>query len=307
MNLSTKFLGIKMVNPLVLASGILGVSGANLAAVCRDGCGAATTKSIWLKFHAGHANPTVLHLGNGNLINAVGLPHGGIEEARIEVENFRRLSKSPLFASIAGSRLEEYAATVEAVAKLKPDLIELNISCPNVEDEFGKPFACDMNLAAEATKLAKARCRGIPLAVKLSPNVANIAQIAKAVEAAGADAIVAINTVGPGMVIDIETAQPILANRVGGLSGPAIKPIAVKAVFDIYKAVKIPIIGVGGISSGANAIEIMQAGATLVGIGSSVVDGGSKVFAKIAKEMETWCKAHKIKNISEVVGLAHRN
>jgi dihydroorotate dehydrogenase (NAD+) catalytic subunit len=306
MNLSTNFLGIKMPNPLVLASGILGVSGANLAAVCRDGCGAAVTKSIWLKFHAGHPNPTVLHLGNGNLINAVGLPHGGIEEARIEIENFRKLSKSPLFASIAASRIEEYVNTVEAVVKLKPDLIELNISCPNVEDEFGKPFACDVIQAGEVTKLAKAKCGGIPLAVKLSPNVANIAQIAKAVEAAGADAIVAINTVGPGMVIDIETAQPILANRVGGLSGPAIKPIAVKAVFDIYKAVKIPIIGVGGISSGADAIEIMQAGATLVGVGSATVNGGSKVFGKIVKEMEAWCKAHKIKNISEVIGLAHK-
>ena len=331
MNLAPDFLNLDLKNPLVLASGILGVTGANLAAVAQAGAGAVTTKSIWLKRHAGHPNPTVLYLGNGNMINAVGLPHGGIEEARIEIESYRKIIKNssstssakrndrtseaiehspqaidaPLFASIAGSTIEEYIATAKAVFELKPDLIELNISCPNVEDEFGKPFACDRGQAEKATSAVKKVCENIPLAVKLSPNVENIAVIAKSVESAGADAITAINTIGPGLVIDIETAQPILANKFGGLSGPAIRPIAVKAVFEIYQAVKIPIIGMGGISSGRDAIEIMQAGATLVGIGSAAWEGVG-IFSEISQEIEKWCESHNIKNISDLIGSAHK-
>ena len=307
MNLAPDFLGLKLKNPLVLASGILGVTGANLAAVIKAGAGAVTTKSIWLKRHEGHPNPTVIHLGNGNLINAVGLPHGGIEEARIEIENYRKLSDAPLFANIAAPTIDEYVETTKAVAELKPDLIELNISCPNVEDEFGKPFACDIHQAEKATSAVKKVCGNIPLSVKLSPNVEDIAKIAKSVESAGADAITAINSVGPGMLIDIETAQPVLANKVGGISGPVIRPITVKAVFDIYKTVKIPIIGTGGIASGRDAIEMLQAGASLISIGSAVTESGPEVFAKIAKEIEDWCESHHIKNISELVGLAHKS
>lgn len=305
MQLATKFLGISLDNPLVLASGILGTTGASLTRVAKSGAGAVTSKSVWRNRHDGHANPTVLDLGNGNLINAVGLPHGGLEEAKIEFESFRKLSKKPLFASVAASSQNEFAETVAAVAALRPDLIELNISCPNVADEFGRPFACEIRSASEVTKLAKKAAGKIPLAVKLSPNVANIAEIARVVEAAGADAIVAINTVGPGMVIDIETAAPILANKVGGLSGPAIRPLAVKAIFEIFQAVKIPIIGVGGVASGRDAIEFLEAGATLIGIGSAAKDG-PEIFAKIAKEIAAFCSRKKIKNISDLVGLAHQ-
>ncbi len=305
MNLATDFLELKLENPLVLASGILGTTGANLAAVAKAGAGAVTSKSIWLNRHEGHVNPTVLDLGGGNLINAVGLPHGGIDEARVEFENFRKLSNAPLFASIAARNFTEFGETAVAVAELKPNLIELNISCPNVESEFGRPFACDANDASEATKIVKNAIGAIPLAVKLSPNVARISEIAKAVEAAGADAIVAINTVGPGMAIDIETAEPILANRVGGLSGPAIRPIAVKAIFDIYEAVKIPIVGIGGVTSGRDAVEFLEAGATLVGIGSAAKDG-PEIFGKIKSEIEEFCERKKIKNISELIGIAHK-
>ncbi len=306
MQLKTNFLGIHLENPLVLASGILGTTGASLARVAKNGAGAVTSKSTWLKRHAGHPNPTVVDLGDGNLLNAVGLPHSGTEETRIEFENFRKLSQKPLFASIAARNLKEFGETAAAVAKLKPDLIELNISCPNVEDEFGKPFACDVNDAAEATRIVKKVIGEIPLAVKLSPNVANITEIAQSVEAAGADAITAINTVGPGMVIDIETAQPILANKFGGLSGPAIRPIAVKAVFEIFAAVKIPIIGMGGVTTGRDAVEMLQAGASLVGIGSAAKDG-SEIFGKIAAEIVEFYERKKIKNVADLVGIAHKS
>ncbi|MCF7845927.1 MAG: dihydroorotate dehydrogenase [Candidatus Peribacteraceae bacterium] len=305
MKLATKFLGISLKNPLVLASGVLGTTGSSLAAVAKSGAGAVTSKSVWLKRHDGHKNPTVLNLGNGNLINAVGLPHGGIEEARVEFANFRKLSNTPLLASIAASNLKEFVETAKAVATLKPDLIELNISCPNVESEFGRPFACSVSDSAKVTKAVKKSIGEIPLAVKLSPNVENIAAIAKSVEAAGADAIVAINTVGPGMVIDIETAQPILANKVGGLSGPAIRPIAVKAIFEIFRAVKIPIIGVGGVANGRDAIELLEAGATLVSVGSAAKNG-LQIFGKIIRELEEFCQRKKIKNISQLIGLAHK-
>lgn len=306
MKLATTFLGIRLENPLVLASGILGTTGASLASVAQSGAGAVTSKSVWRNRHDGHPNPTVLDLGNGNLINAVGLPHGGLEEAQIEFANFRKLCKKPLFASIAASTQREFAETVAAIAALKPDVIELNISCPNVESEFGRPFACSVRDTSTVTRLAKKAANKIPLTVKLSPNVENIAEIAKAAASAGADAITAINTVGPGMVIDIETAEPILANNVGGLSGPAIRPIAVKAIYEIFRAVKIPIIGIGGVTSGRDAIELLQAGATLIGIGSAMIDG-SDVFKKITKEIQTWCKAHRIKNTAELIGQAHQS
>lgn len=304
MNLSPDFLGLKLKNPLVLASGILGVSGANLASVIKSGAGAVTSKSVWLKRHDGHPNPTILHLGEGNLINAVGLPHGGIEEAKIEFESFRKLSDAPLFASIAASSREEYIETVEAVAELKPDLIEVNISCPNVEDEFGKPFECDLNLTESLTKESKAKCGDIPLSIKISANTSNYVEVAQAIEQGGADALTAINTIGPGMIIDIDSSEPILANKVGGLSGPAIRPIAIRAIYDISQKVNIPIIGTGGISTGRDAIEMLQAGATLVGVGSAVIDD-SNVFKKITTEMGSWCEDNGVKNISELIGKAH--
>ena len=304
MQLQTDFLGIHLENPLILASGILGTTGASLAKVARNGAGAVTSKSVWLKRHDGHPNPAIIHLGNGNLINAVGLPHGGIEEAQVEFENFRKLSKAPLFASIAAASEEEYVETVAAVAKLKPDLIEVNISCPNVADEFGKPFECDLELTKRLTTKAKEQCGEIPLSVKISANTGNYVAVAQSVEKGGADAITAINTIGPGMVINIESSELILANKVGGLSGPAIRPLAVKAVYDISQNVGIPMIGTGGVSNGRDAIEMLQAGATLVGIGSAVIDG-AKVFKKIAKELKTWCEDHDIENISKLVGKAH--
>ena len=307
MNLSPNFLGLQLRNPLVLASGILGTTGASLATVAKSGAGAVTSKSVWKQRHEGHPNPTVLALGNGNLINAVGIPHGGIEEAEIEFENLRQLSDVPLFASIAGAQIEEYVETTRAITELKPDLIELNISCPNVDDEFGEPLAHNAKLTEKVTSLAKKACGEIPLTVKLSPNVADISEIARAVEAAGADAITAINTVGPGLVIDIETAQPILANRFGGLSGPSIRPLAIKAIFEIFEAVKIPIIGTGGITNARDALEMIEAGATLVGIGAAVADKGAEIFGEIACEIEKWCESHGITEISELVGTAHKN
>ena len=172
-------------------------------------------------------------------------------------------------------------------------------------DEFGKPFSCSRQDAAAVTAAVRKKTH-LPIVIKLSPNVLNIAEIARAVVDAGADGICAINTVGPGLLIDLETREPILANKVGGVSGPAIKPISLKAVYDIHKALpKVPIIGTGGVISGEDALEMIMVGATLVGVGTAVYYRGAECFQKIVDEMSAWGKAHKIKDLNELRGVAH--
>jgi len=180
----------------------------------------------------------------------------------------------------------------------------LNISCPNVSDEFGRPFACDAGDAARITATVK-EITSIPIIVKLSPNVTDISAIAASVEQAGADAIAAINTLGPGMVIDIHSGQPILANKVGGVSGPAIRPMAVRCVYDIYRTVEIPIIGIGGVTDERDAIEMIMAGATAVGVGSAVRYRGLEVFETILDEMRAFVVEESHANLSRLRGIAH--
>lgn len=306
MNLETVFCGVKFRNPLVLASGVLGVTGASLRYVVENGAGGVTTKSIWRTGHKGHPNPVVI-ANDHFMLNAVGLPDAGIEKAHLEIGEYMKHQPAPLIANIVEARIEDFAEVAEKVSALKPDLIEVNISCPNVEDEFGKPFSCSRKDAAAVTAAVRARTK-LPIIIKLTPNVLNIVEIAKACVDAGADGFCAINTVGPGMVVDIETREPVLANKVGGVSGPAIKPLAIKAVYDIHKALpNIPIIGTGGITTGEDALEMIMVGATLVGIGTAVYYRGVDCFAKINEEMIAWGKKHNVKNVQELRGSAHGN
>ena len=305
MDTSIEYLGISFPNPLVLCSGYLGMTASTWDNVAKRGAGGITTKSIWLKEHQGHPNPVVIcdeHI----MVNAVGLPDAGIEKAKVEFKEYLdRGNKAPLIVNIVGGKAEDFVAITEAVNELKPQLIEVNMSCPNVEDEHGKPFATDCPRAADLTKRLKA-ITDIPLVIKLSPNVENIQEIAEAVVTAGADGITAINTYGPGLVIDIDSAQPVLANKFGGVSGPGIRPLAVKKVFDIYACTDVPIIGMGGIISGRDAIEIMMAGATLVGIGSALYYRGEDAFKIVLDEMVEWCEANGVKSFSEIVGKTHQ-
>lgn len=304
MQLNVDFCGVKFRNPLVLASGVLGVTGASLKHVVASGAGGVTTKSIWREGHQGHPNPVII-ANDHFMLNAVGLPDAGIEKAHIEIGEYLKDKPAPLIANIVEGRIDDFAEVAEKVTALKPDILEVNISCPNVEDEFGKPFACSTHDAAAVTRAVRKKTR-LPIVIKLSPNVLNIAEIAKSVVDAGADGICAINTVGPGLLIDLETREPILANKVGGVSGPAIKPLSLKAVYDIHKALpKVPIIGTGGITSGEDALEMIMVGATLVGVGTAVYYRGIECFSKIADEMQKWGKAHKIKHLDEIRGKAH--
>ena len=303
-NLSVEFCGVRFRNPLVLASGVLGVTGDSLRYVIRCGAGGVTSKSVWLEPHKGHPNPVVVANENW-MLNAVGLPDGGLKKALEELGEFIKTEKEPLIVNIVGGKKADFIAIAERIGEINPQLIEVNLSCPNVEDEFGKPFACSLVDAAELTRAVKKRLRTVPISVKLSPNVANIGEIARACEDAGADAFTVINTVGPGMAIDIDMRSPILANKAGGLSGPAIKPIAVKCVYDVYRAIKVPIIATGGVLTGRDAIEMMMAGGTLVGVGSATYYRGPEVFGKIVKEINEWCGENGIKDLAEIIGAAH--
>ena len=300
--------GIKLKNPIILASGILGISSELLVNVAKAGAGAVTSKSCGLLPRAGHPNPTVLEWEHG-LINAVGLSNPGIEEEIKELKKAKIELKKigvPLVASFFADKVDNFALLAEKLSEAEPDFLEVNISCPNTESDLGRMFAAEVKTAAAVTRVVKKRTK-IPLIVKLSPNVTDIKEIAKAVEEAGADTISAINTVGPGMFIDIESGQPILANKVGGLSGPAIRPIAIAKVFEICSVVKIPVIGIGGINSGKDAIEIMMAGASAVGVGSAIYYRGIKVFAKINQEIKKFMKDHQFQKLSEFKGVAHKN
>ena len=307
MNLSQTLLGVTFANPTILASGIMGITASSWRLVAENGAGGITTKSLWLKEHKGHNNPTIISTEHWTL-NAVGVPDAGPEKAREEIGEFMKKKPVPLIANIIAESVENFAATAEAILPLKPDFFEVNISCPNVEDEFGKPFACSAPAAAAVTKAVKKVSGKTPVLIKLSPNVDSIAAIADACASAGADGFTVINTVGPGMAIDLRSRMPILANKVGGLSGPGIKPIAVKCVADVFGVTKgaLPIIGTGGIYTGEDAIEIMLAGASLVGIGTAVGDRGVDVFAKICDEMQLWCTNEGVDEISSLVGGMHR-
>jgi dihydroorotate dehydrogenase (NAD+) catalytic subunit len=236
------------------------------------------------------------------MMNAVGLPDAGLEKAKEEIEDFVKEKPAPLIVSIVAGKVDEFAQIAEEISKLPIDIIEVNISCPNVEDEYGMSFACVSKDAKTVTEEVKKVSGDKPVIVKLSPNVTNIVEIAEACAQAGADGFCLINTLGPGLAINLETRTPILANKVGGISGPAIKPLAVKIVSDIYKATKLPIIGTGGITTGKDALEIMMAGATLVGIGTAVYYRGADVFRKVTAEMNEWLDSEGIKDLKEIIG-----
>ena len=303
-NLKTTLCGVKLKNPLVLASGIVDTTASSLIYALNNGAGAVISKSISPEPRKGHKEPIIHALEEDSMINAVGLSNPGINESIKELKDAKKRTKEPIIANIFASSIKDFGTSAKKISEAKPDLIEVNISCPNVEDEFGKPFSCDPDIASQVTKEVKQNTR-IPIIIKLSPNVANIAIIAKAVEEAGADAITCINTVG-GMVIDTETATPILTNKGGGLSGAAIKPVAVKAIYDCYKAVNIPILGTGGVSTGNDAIEHIMAGAVAVGLGTAVYFRGINVFNKINKEIADFMKKHNYKTIKDMIGIAHK-
>lgn len=305
-DLAVDLCGVRLPSPLVLASGIWGSCAETLVRAAKAGAGAVTAKSCSLAPRAGHPNPTVLAWEHG-LINAVGLSNPG---AAAVCEMAKRAKRDlaplgvPLILSVFGGSPREFAEAAALVAEAEPDFLELNISCPNVEDEFGQPFALDPRAAAEVTSAVRRIFSG-RLFVKLSPNAPNLVSVARAVAESGADGLTAVNTLGPGMLLDIRARRPILANRVGGLSGAAIHPIAVRCVYEVSQAVNLPIIGTGGVSSGADALRMVMAGATAVGVGSALYGEGEAVFGRILREMKEIMRAEGISSLEEIRGCAY--
>jgi dihydroorotate dehydrogenase (NAD+) catalytic subunit len=299
--ITTKLIGLKLASPTILASGILGYTGLSLLSVIEAGAGAVITKSMGLKPREGYPNPTVVQTSCG-LLNAMGLPNSGINHFKEEIEQLKKI-EVPTIISIYGYSVEEFCSVAKTAVQIGADALELNVSCPHIE-RAGAEIGCDPLLLTNIVREVKKKvCK--PIITKLTPNVTNISDLAKVVEKAGADAITAVNTF-KAMAIDAETCRPILANKYGGLSGPAVKPMAMRCVYDIYRSVDIPIIGCGGISSWQDAVEFMLAGASAVQIGTAIAYKGIGIFDSVNMGIESYLKRKGFKNINEIVGLAHK-
>ena len=296
--LETEFLGKKISSPLVLASGIMGISYSGMLSTVKNGAGMVTTKSFTLEKRKGHEGPTVAEF-NGGFINSMGLSNSGLEEGLREIEDFKKYSSAPVIMSIFGTSADEFVKMVQIVNTSKADFIELNLSCPNVADEFGIPLSSSKEIVFEIVKAVKENT-ALPFIAKLSPNTFNVPEIALAAERGGADALNLINTVGPGMIIDIKARKPVILNKYGGVSGPAIKPVAIKLVHDITKKVKIPVIGTGGLCTGEDVVEMLMAGATVTGIGTAVYYRGVGVFGLINDEIIRFMDEQGIEKLTDI-------
>jgi len=276
--------------------------------VAKAGAGAITTKSIGLEPRAGYANPTIVELGGVNIINAMGLPNPGCKTFVQEILEFKKHSSKPIIASIFGKDVSEFSEVARTLLKAQPDAFELNISCPH-GGKYGAIIGEDPELVEEITREVKKTTRK-PVFVKISPNLTNLAVPAKAAVAGGADGLVVINTLR-AMAIDIQFRKPILANQFGGLSGPAIKPVALKAVYDLYAIFgeQLPIIGVGGICTWQDVIEFFLAGASAVQIGTALAYYGDvakiTLFNNFATSIKDYLEREGFTGLFELIGLAH--
>jgi dihydroorotate dehydrogenase (NAD+) catalytic subunit len=287
---------VELKNPVLLASGILGSTGASLNRALRAGAGGVVTKSIGSRQREGHPGPNVfVDDSEEYALNAVGLSNPS-EAFTDEVEKV----DGPTVVSVFGGTADEFA---EMARTFEPyaDAFELNVSCPHAEG-YGVAIGSDPELTRGVTE-AVVGAVDVPVWVKLTPDVADVTGIGRAAQEGGADAIVATNTLS-AMAIDVESGRPILGNVHGGLSGSALKPVAVRCVYDLYEALDVPVVGVGGVSSPEDAVEYMLAGATAVEVGTAVWDGGIEVLGEIADGIEEY-KERKNLSHDELVGRAH--
>ena len=301
-NLSVNLAGVELKNPIIPASGTFGYGREYAELYDLNILGSFSWKGTTGAARLGNPQPRIAETAGG-MLNAVGLQNPGIDAviAR-EVPHIAEIFQGPVIANVGGFSLDEYA---ENCAKLNDvdqvAILEVNISCPNVH-AGGKNFGCDPHAAAEVTRVVKA-VTNKPVFMKLTPNVTDIAEIARACEDAGADGLCLINTL-LGMRIDLNTKRPVIANRTGGLSGPAVFPVALRMVWDVYEAVKIPIIGCGGVSSAEDAAEMMLAGAAAVEVGAAnLVD--PMACKTIIEHLPAVCQRLGVDHISELTGGAH--
>lgn len=302
-NLKIVLPGLELKNPVIPASGTFGF-GYEFTKFYDINClGSIATKGTTRYERYGNPLPRIAE-GPAGMLNAIGLQNPGVEAVvKEEFAKLKAVYNDKVLANMGGHSLEEYIETAEILSQ--SDIVgalELNISCPNVK-EGGMQFGTDPEMAAKVTREVK-KVSAKPVYVKLSPNVTDIVSIAKAVEEAGADGISMINTL-VGMRFNIHTGAPIIKNKTGGYSGPAILPVALRMVYQVSQAVKIPVIGMGGISTGEEAIEMMIAGASAVEVGcANLVD--PYACPRIIDEMNTYLDQNGISDIKEIIGLSHR-
>lgn len=295
--LKTKIGELELKNPTLLAAGILGQSGSNLKRVWESGAGGVITKTTGKKPKKGYPGPNIVETPSG-LLNAMGLPNPGIKEMEEEIKIAKKAGAT-VIGSIFGEKQKEFKKLAEKMAEIEVDAIELNLSCPHAEK---------LSLIGQNPKTAKKivkNCQNIekPIWAKLpgNTNIPNLIKVAKAVEDGNADAIVLTNTL-PGMAIDIETEKPILGNEKGGLSGPAIKPVGVRLVYEVYEEIDIPIVGAGGVTTGKDMIEYILAGASAVEIGTGIMEKDFEIFEKVCEKAKEKLEDEKI---TDLIGRAH--
>lgn len=296
-NLKVKIGGLELKNPVIVASGTFGSGEEYGKLVDLDKLGAIVTKSVTLKPREGNIPPRVVETRSG-MLNSIGLQNDGVAAFIRDKIPFLSRVKAAVIVSIAAHRVEDYAAIAGKLDKIKwVDAIEINISCPNVKG--GLEFAREPDSAATVVGAVR-RATKKPVITKLSPNVKDITEIAMAAEDAGSDAVSLVNTF-TGMAIDIDARRPVLGNVVGGLSGPAIKPVALRMVWETAKKVKIPVIGIGGIMDHEDALEFIIAGASAIQVGTANFVN-PKAAAEIIVGIEGYMRKEKIKNIKELTG-----
>ena len=301
-NLKVNLCGIEMDNPLIPASGTFGYGYEFAEIYDINILGSFSFKGTTKDKRFGNPTPRIAECERG-MINAVGLQNPGVEDViKNELPKMRACFNKPVMANVSGFSVDEYVYTVEKLdAEEQIGWFEVNVSCPNVHGG-GMSFGTSPQAAAEVTAAVK-RVTNKPVIVKLSPNVTDIVSIAKACEDAGADGISLINTL-LGMRIDLRTKKPIIANKMGGFSGPAIKPVALRMVYQVYDAVKIPIVGMGGVSTAEDVIEFMMAGATAVEVGAANLVN-PYACRDIINDLPRVMEKYRIDRLSEIIGAAH--
>ena len=301
MNTAVKIAGVEFKNPVTTASGTFGSGMEYSQFVDLSRLGAVTTKGVALTPWQGNDTIRVTEV-YGGMLNAIGLQNPGIEVFCERDIPFLKKYDTKIIVNVCGKTVEEYVGVVEKLSSQPVDMLEINVSCPNVKEgaiAFGQDAKALENITREIKKVAKQ-----PVIMKLSPNVTRIADMARAAEAAGADAISLINTI-TGMKIDINRRKFVLANKTGGMSGPAIKPVAVRMVYECAQAVKIPIIGMGGIMSGEDAIEFILAGATMVAVGAANFTN-PLATVEVIDGIERYMKEQKVADINELIGAVNQ-
>lgn len=297
MNTSVTIAGITLKNPVMTASGTFGSGMEYSAFTDLNQLGAVVTKGVSLEPWEGNNTPRVAETASG-MLNAIGLQNPGIDVFLERDLPFLQQFDTRIIVNVVGKTIEEYVAVVERLNDSAADLFEINVSCPNVK-EGAIAFGQNARMLSEITAAVK-RAAKKPVMMKLSPNVTDITEMAKAAEAAGADAISLINTI-TGMKIDVNTRRFVLANKTGGLSGPAIKPVAVRMVWQCAQAVKIPVIGMGGIMTGEDAAEFLLAGASAVAVGMAHFHD-PQASLRVVSELEAYLKRQRIQDVNDLRG-----